>query len=357
MATITAVAGGGTWATTGTWDSGTVPTAADDVVLGASSGAVTIGAAAACRSLDASAYTSTLTHNAAVTLTIGDATAGTGNSALKLGSGMTYALGNATTSAISFVSTSTTQQSITTAGKTLGNLTFSGSGGTWLFADAVTSTGAILVSAGALATGSQAITCLTFGVNGTSPSAAIGTSTLNLTSTTSNANLFLRASGGTFTAGAATLNVVNAATVNRNIAPQTSGLSSATINYTVNGSTGSLTFVGGGGIGTLNFSDASNARTVIFPASTTYTIFGTLNIVGSAAGAMTVKSSTGATTATLTKSSGFVSCDYLSLQDITVTGGCSWYAGANSAVVSNVSGWFLTPPSNSQMAAYFGGVL
>jgi hypothetical protein len=357
MTTITAVSGGGTWSSTSTWDTGTVPTAADDVVLGASSGAVTISAAAVCRSLDASAYTSTLTHNAAVALTIGDATAGTGNSALKLGSGMTYTLGNATTSAVVFASTSTTQQSITGAGKTLGNVTFNGSGGKYLLADTFTCTGTFLVSTGCTVdTGSQTITCLSFQISGTGAVATIGTSTINVTTTALNTYIFLRTSGGSFTAGAATINVVNASANMRYFAAQAANLSAATLNYTVAGSTGGLQFFGANSLGAFNFTDASNGRTLNLPASTTQT-FGAFNVQGSAAGVISIISSTTGTAATITKASGFVTCDYLSLKDVTAAGGCSWYAGANSSVVSNVSGWFLTPPSNNQMAAYFGGVL
>jgi hypothetical protein len=64
-----------------------VSTAAVDVRLGPGSGNVTINAAAACRSLDCTGYTGTLTHNSSVTLSIGDGTAGAGNVALKFVSG------------------------------------------------------------------------------------------------------------------------------------------------------------------------------------------------------------------------------------------------------------------------------
>ena len=90
------------WNTAGNWSDG-VPTADDDVVLGAGDQAMTINADAVCRSFDASAYDNTITHNAGITLTIGDATAGAGNKALAFNAGMTYTLGSGTTSAISFI--------------------------------------------------------------------------------------------------------------------------------------------------------------------------------------------------------------------------------------------------------------
>lgn len=128
MATITASATGGNWSATTAWSGGVVPTAADDVVFNASSGAVTITAGAVCRSLDTNLYTGTLTHPAAVTLTIGDGTAGAGNIALRFGAGMTYTLGDAATSAITFASTSATQQTVDFGAKTTGNVTFGTSG-------------------------------------------------------------------------------------------------------------------------------------------------------------------------------------------------------------------------------------
>lgn len=128
MATRTAASGGGNWNATGTWVEAAVPTAADDVVFDASSGAVTINVASVCRSINCTGYTGTLTHAAAVTLTIGDATAGAGNVALLFVAGMTYTLGDAATSAITFASSATGQQTVDFGGKTTGNIVFGASG-------------------------------------------------------------------------------------------------------------------------------------------------------------------------------------------------------------------------------------
>lgn len=132
MATRTVSLAGGNWSNVLTWSEGIVPTAADDVVSIAAglSGPLTIDAGAVCRSFDHSNGGGTITHNAGVTWTIGDATAGVGNLALKLIAGVTYTLNNATTSAILFTSTSGTQQTVDFAGKTTGNVTFGGGSGT-----------------------------------------------------------------------------------------------------------------------------------------------------------------------------------------------------------------------------------
>ncbi len=128
MAIIVAAAGGGNWTAGGTWTGGVAPTAADDVQLASTSGNITINAASVCRSLDCTGYTGTLTHTAAFILSIGDATAGASNIALKFVAGMTYTLGNVITSAISFISTSATQQTIDFAGKTTGDIVYGVSG-------------------------------------------------------------------------------------------------------------------------------------------------------------------------------------------------------------------------------------
>jgi hypothetical protein len=80
---------------------------------------------------------------------------------------------------------------------------------------------------------------------------------------------------------------------------------------------------------------SSNAATV--------TINGTIAQVGD--GRIGIVSSAPGTQATLSKASGIVSCNYLSLQDSRAIG-AGWYAGANSVNVSDNSGWvFANAPS------------
>lgn len=138
MATKYCLAAGGNWNTDATWSTTssvglantTKPTAADDVIVDVGSATLAplvIDAASVCRSLNCTGFINTITHNA-FTLTIGDATAGTGNIALKLVAGMTYTLADVVTSAITFASTSATQQTVDFGGKAIGNLTFGTSG-------------------------------------------------------------------------------------------------------------------------------------------------------------------------------------------------------------------------------------
>lgn len=60
---------------------------------------------------------------------------------------------------------------------------------------------------------------------------------------------------------------------------------------------------------------------------------------GSAGNLSKLVGSTSGSAASISKSSNIVSEDYLSIQDITATGGAIWYAGTNSVNVSGNSGW------------------
>ena len=68
------------------------------------------------------------------------------------------------------------------------------------------------------------------------------------------------------------------------------------------------------------------------------------SLTGSAGFLASISAVTAGSRATLTKASGTVSSDYLSIQDIAATGGATWYAGANSTNVSNNLGWIFTAP-------------
>jgi len=222
---------GGNWSADATWSltSGgladtTAPTAADDVILDASSGNVTIDAASACRSLDCdsgSAYTGTLTHNASTNLSIGDATAGAGNIAFRLSAGTTYNRG--ASAALLFVSTSATQQTVTTAGKPLPFINFNGAGGSWILSDAVTVAGTTFrLTAGTLDTNSQTIVAPLFSSNNSGVrTLTLGSSSItlslagtawdfatvtNLTVIANTATVTLTGAGATFTGGGASFN-------------------------------------------------------------------------------------------------------------------------------------------------------
>lgn len=320
MADLYAKAAGGNWSAAGTWsavssagvDSAGPPTNADRAIFETGSGAVTVDSAPVCRSLDCTAgtgnYGGTLTHSAGITLTIGDATAATGNIALKFSSGMTYTRSNASTSATSFVSTSATQQTITTAGKTLGNVTLNGAGSSYqqlddfIYGSGATFTntagawasntfkldGGSYVSTGA---GTRSLdlstsTSHTFRSTGTAWNVV---STLSLTASTSTINL-VAAGNITFTGGGLTYNNVSfaptaASTVSMGGANTINGLTftgsantGSILSYSANQTHTNLTVTGNSSTNTIDIksSSAGTARTITLSNAPTLTNVGTI---------------------------------------------------------------------------------
>ncbi len=342
MATIVAAAGGGNWNVTTTWVGGVVPTAADDVQLAVTSGAVTITAAAVCRSLDCNTYTNTLTHNAAVTVSIGTTTAGLGNIALQLGAGMTYTLGNASSSAFSFISTSATVQTVTTNGKVLGNLTFSGSGSSYQLADTLTATGGQLtLAAGTLNTNSQTVTISSF-------SSGSGTRVLTLGSS----NVTIVGFNGFQASGTITFSA-NTAVVTLTADPTTLGLGGLNSNGTsfILSSVGSPTFINGGTVANLTRTGTAVKTDTLMFNSGSWTITGTLTLTGnSTTNRLTVKSGTVGTA--ITVNAAAVSLTNVDFADITAAGAAIPFSGTSlgdSLGNSNIT--FTTPVTRYAVTA------
>jgi hypothetical protein len=159
MATRTIADGGGNWNVAGTWTENAVPTSADDVVATATSGNLTINAAAACRSIDLTGYVGTLAHNVGIVLSVGTSTPGPNNVALKFVSGMSYSV--SVGQQISFVSTSGTQQTVDFGGKTGRQVNFTGAGGSWSLSNNLTVTANVTHTAGTLALNGHTVTVAT----------------------------------------------------------------------------------------------------------------------------------------------------------------------------------------------------
>jgi hypothetical protein len=98
----------------------------------------------------------------------------------------------------------------------------------------------------------------------------------------------------------------------------------------------------------------ANTFTESSPNAATVTINGALAQVGD--GRVSLVSSTPGSQATLSKATGVVSSDYLSIQDSNATGGAKWYAGSNSIDVSNNTGWIFAAsnPDNPNANRFFG---
>ena len=67
---------------------------------------------------------------------------------------------------------------------------------------------------------------------------------------------------------------------------------------------------------------------------------------------VTINTTTAGSQFNLSKASGTVSTDYLSIKDCNATGGASWYAGTHSTNVSNNTGWVFTGPPAPSAGGY-----
>ena len=245
----------------------------------------------------------------------------------------------------------TTGKTVTTNGVSFGaGVIFNGVGGGWSLGSALSGT----------------IITLT---NGTLDLAGY-TTTLSLRLTTGTGTKNLTFNGGTIACtGASTTSFNNNAPTNFTT---TAGTGTGTISMTA---ATAKTFVGGGstfnctlnqgGAGALtiqgsntfdNITNTVQPASVLFTAGTTST-FTNFNLSGTSGNLITIGSVTAASH-TLSKASGTVSSDFLSISRSTATGGAGWYAGANSTDGGNNSGWIFTAPpapsgSNSNFLMFF----
>jgi hypothetical protein len=112
------------------------------------------------------------------------------------------------------------------------------------------------------------------------------------------------------------------------------------------GGAGALTITGSNTFSNItNTYKSTGATSILFTAGTTST-FSDWNASGESTRLLTIGSVTAASH-TLSKASGTVSSDFLSISRSTATGGASWYAGANSTNGGNNSGWIFTAPPST----------
>jgi hypothetical protein len=129
----------------------------------------------------------------------------------------------------------------------------------------------------------------------------------------------------------------------------------STFNCTLNqGGAGDLTITGSNTFS--NITNTVQPASILFTAGTTST-FTDFSLSGTSGNLITIGSVTAASH-TLSKASGTVSADFLSISRSTATGGAGWYAGANSTDGGNNSGWIFTAPpapsgSNSNFLMFF----
>ncbi|MDO8529971.1 MAG: hypothetical protein Q7S10_00980, partial [bacterium] len=335
-----------------TQDNASVPASTDDVFFdGVGTGASnsTLSADITIRSLNMTGYTNTLTHNSAVTLSIGDATAGASNNALIFDS-LTYTLGSATTSAISFVSTSTTQQNVNFNSKTAGNVTFNGVAGTWKLT-------------GTFNTGSTATVTLTNGTFDTDGQIV----SIGLFSS-SNSNTRVLTLGGLTTltvAGTGTPWDTSTTTgITLNVGTSTVTLSGADTTFAGGGLTYYTLALTGSGTQIISGANTYNtltrtgtaAKTDILQLNANQTVTSGLNLNGnSATNRILVKSDTLGTARTITSNALISMTSNVDFRDITGAGTMSWdlsaITGKSGDAGGNTSITFTTAQTNYWIAA------
>lgn len=355
MATKYARAGGGNWTTDATWSttSGgaadtTAPTAADDAVLDAASGNVTIDSGAVCRSLDCNGYTGTLAHNASATLTIGDGTAGAGNRALRFVAGMTYTVGNVLTSEIAFISTSSTQQTVTSGGKTIGYLRFYGAGGSWLCDSAVACTYLTFRQGTLDLSSATTVTCALF-TTAYTEARTLTLGSVAFTCTTS---------GTAFDAATVTNLTVTANTATVTLTGTNAGFSGGTQNWNglsvVATGAGQFNLGSANGMTLANFTYTGTAAKTNVVACRPLTVTGTFTITGQSAvnRVLCVTIFSLGTAATITAAS--VSLTNVDFRDITGAGAATWTGTSIGNALGNSGITFTTPVTCTHNAGAAG---
>jgi len=325
------VGGTGAWTTTSTtvWSAtsggasgASVPTATDSVFFDqAGTRTITLTGALNCLDITVSAGTHTFTSNGTINI----------RGSMSLLTGTVWSA----TGTLTFSST-TTGKTITTNAVTINSsITFNGVGGAWILQDALTMGSARILTHtnGTLDLNGKT---LTVGIRYVT---AAGTKNLTfnggtLVCPTSIGIAFNNAAPTNFTTTAGTgTGVISMAAP----ASQTFEGGGSTYNCTLNRAGSGLALII---TGANTFNDITNTVQPVrvqFTAGTT-TTFNNFNLNGTAGNLVTIESTT-ASTHTLSKASGTVTGNYLSITNSTATGGATWNAGANSIDGGGNTGW------------------
>lgn len=327
---------GSKWSTTSGGAGGaSAPTSGDNVFFDSNSGTgtVTIASTAAGANVDFTGFTGTLSHPAATTWTV--------SGSLTMSSGMTYTLGNAVTSAITFNSTAS-GNTFTSAGKTFGNITFDGSGGAWTLQDNLsTGSGATLtLTRGTLDTNGKTVNIGFFSSsNSNTRTLTLGASTVNINGN-SGTEFSCITGSASFTLNANTSKIVFTNTNGSLNCPRTFNDVEFTGGGTmlIAGASGDHTF---NNITVTGTADKLNTAAIKTGGTGTVTVTGSLNLNGnSSINRLLVESTTFGTQGTFTRTGATMNWSNVDFVDIAldvsydcsgITGGCG-DAGGNSNI-------------------------
>jgi hypothetical protein len=137
-----------------------------------------------------------------------------------------------------------------------------------------------------------------------------------------------------------------------NAAAKTFAGGGSTYNATlVQAGAGALTISGSNTLSNIkNTVQVAPSLSIIFTSSTTNTFVDDFKLKGTGGSLVAITSTATPTAAIVSKTTGTISCDYISVKDNTPAGGAFWYAGAHSTLVSNTTGtngWSNRPPPSA----------
>jgi fibronectin-binding autotransporter adhesin len=239
-----------------------------------------------------------------------------------------------------FASTSGTPRTIRTNGVAINfPLVFNGVGGAWRLDDALTMVGARSITH---SNGTLDLNGFTLSNQNAYSVPASGTQNLTFNGGTlllsAGGTAFSNLSSGGYTTTAGTgIGTINLTSGSAKTFAGAGRVYNCTLN---NGGAGALTITGSNTFTTLQ--NSVQPTSFLFTAGTTTTL-SNWEIDGTPSNLVTIGSVTAASH-TLSKATGTVSADYLSISRSTATGGAAWYAGANSTNGGNNSGWIFTAP-------------
>lgn len=254
----------------------------------------------------------------------------------------TLRLGSGGATFAGFVPTMVGTGTIASSGKTLPSLTINGSGITTTLTSALTLSGALTLTQGTLDVDTFTATIASFSSAGPTTRAINGSGTIVVTGN------WTVTDGTGFTGTTYKINMTSAST------------------KTFTGGGGAFGTLNQGGAGILiiagsntfqNISASTQPATITVTAGTTQTL-NFLTLEGTSGNLITFNSSVVGTQFTLSKSSGVVITNYLSLIDSNATGGASFYA-QNSTNAGNNTGWtfglapVVVTPAGGQFMAFF----
>lgn len=226
---------------------------------------------------------------------------------------------------------------LTSAGKSFASVTIAMFGGTLTLQDALTSTNTITLNNGTFVDNGFSISISTFSssnsnvrtITKTGSWTLTGTGTLWTTATAT--NLTLSDSG--------TISITNISATSKTF--NGGGLTYNNISIT-GGGTGAVIFTGANTFNKITV--AGGTKTITLPGSTTTTL---ISGDGLENGTNVITFNASAGSATISKTSGVLSWDYISLTNIPSTGGATFYAGTNSVDGGGNTGWNFVdaPPS------------